>query len=66
MTGQIPKENGHLTTIESFFIEGNNLQGKIITELCGMNSLNDLHLGNNNLSGEIPSCLSGQDLQHLL
>lgn len=58
MSGEIPKENGLLGSLQLFDLEHNTLEGEIPEELCTLYGLTFLLLQNTNLGGEIPSCIN--------
>lgn len=64
MKGTIPTENGLLTSLLSFNLEFNQLEGSIPTELCHLSNLQVLALGNNKFNKNIPQCIG--DKMHLL
>jgi Leucine-rich repeat (LRR) protein len=67
MKGTIPTENGLLTSLLSFNLEFNHLEGSIPTELCNLSNLQVLALGNNKFSKTIPACIGEKmhQLEHL-
>lgn len=54
MTGEIPRELGALSNLESLDLSGNDLTGGIPPELGALSSLESLDLSSNDLSGAIP------------
>ena len=59
LTGEIPRELGGLTYLESLFLGNNRLTGEIPRELGGLTNLEWLFLGSNGLTGGIPRELGG-------
>lgn len=57
LQGEIPTENGLLTTLTSFELQNNRLDGSIPTELCLLTNLKSFNLGQNSMAGEIPQCV---------
>ncbi|KAI3443260.1 Protein kinase domain-containing protein [Psidium guajava] len=57
ISGPIPQDIGlGLPWLNLLFLNDNNLGGPIPTSFCGMEVLEALHLGRNELVGEIPAC----------
>ena len=57
LTGEMPKELGNLSNLQSLYLNYNQLSGEIPTELGNLSNLETLDLGGNQLSGEIPTDL---------
>lgn len=58
LKGSIPTENGLLSALYSFEVQGNEeVTGSIPQELCNLENAYFLGLGANSLTGQIPSCL---------
>ncbi|XP_020239268.1 probable leucine-rich repeat receptor-like serine/threonine-protein kinase At3g14840 [Cajanus cajan] len=58
LTGQIPKEIGNITTLESFVLEFNQFYGNLPEELGNLSRIQRLHLSSNNFTGELPETLA--------
>ncbi|XP_042971429.1 probable LRR receptor-like serine/threonine-protein kinase At5g10290 isoform X3 [Carya illinoinensis] len=58
ITGEIPKEFGNLTSLESLDLSNNSLIGEIPSSLGNLKALQFLTLSQNNLNGTIPESLS--------
>jgi len=54
--GSLPSENGLLTTLQVIELRGNAIVGSISTELCQLQDLRHLSLGNNQMTGRLPAC----------
>ena len=54
LSGEIPKELGQLTGLQSLYLHSNGLSGEIPKELGQLTGLGYLDLYTNKLSGEIP------------
>ncbi|XVE62761.1 hypothetical protein DITRI_Ditri06bG0145400 [Diplodiscus trichospermus] len=66
LTGEIPKELGNLTGLQSLNLSRNLLTGKIPENIGNMKCLESLDLSVNQLHGEIPSSFSNLNfLNHL-
>ncbi|KAK7364434.1 hypothetical protein VNO80_13093 [Phaseolus coccineus] len=61
LTGEVPKEVGHLLGLVSLNLSRNNFHGEIPSGIGNLSSLEFLDLSRNNLSGSIPSTLSNID-----
>lgn len=57
LKGEIPTENGMLTTLLSLDLEHNYLAGTLPTELCKLKNLESFLVGWNHLASSIPSCV---------
>ncbi|XP_042430870.1 probable LRR receptor-like serine/threonine-protein kinase At1g53430 isoform X2 [Zingiber officinale] len=57
ISGNIPKELGNITTLESLKLEANCLEGPIPEALGNLSNLTALFLSSNNLTGELPESL---------
>ncbi|KAL2331306.1 hypothetical protein Fmac_018887 [Flemingia macrophylla] len=58
LTGEIPKEIGNITTLESLVLEFNQLYGDLPPELGNLSRIQRLHLSSNNFTGELPETLA--------
>ena len=63
LSGQIPTELSHLTSLKLLYLDGNQFTGTIPSELGLLTALEYLDLGRNQLTGTIPSALG--DLTNL-
>jgi Leucine-rich repeat (LRR) protein len=61
LTGEIPKEIGHLIGLVSLNLSRNNLIGEIPSEIGNLVSLEFLDLSRNHFSGKIPATISQID-----
>ena len=67
MVGEIPKENGMLTTLFTFEIHSNeDVTGTIPTELCNLSTAATMILAHTSLSGRIPSCFGNMNVANLI
>ncbi|KAJ0986283.1 hypothetical protein J5N97_004639 [Dioscorea zingiberensis] len=58
ISGKIPKELGHITTLQELVLEDNMLEGTIPTSLGNLVNLEKLHLSGNYFTGELPELLA--------
>ncbi|KAJ0986280.1 hypothetical protein J5N97_004636 [Dioscorea zingiberensis] len=58
ISGKIPKELGHITTLQELVLEDNMLEGTIPTSLGNLVNLEQLHLSGNYFTGELPELLA--------
>ena len=66
LEGQLPKEIGRLTYLQSLDVSHNDLSGSLIDELSDIPNLSSLYAKNSGLSGPVPASFgSQQTLQHL-
>ena len=67
MEGEIPSENGKLTSLLNFEIQGNKgVKGTIPESLCELGTIDGLSLTSTSLTGRIPSCISDLNMGFLL
>ena len=57
LTGEIPSELGHLTSLVDLRLRRNNLRGPLPTELGQLDQLEILYLDSNGLTGAMPTTL---------
>jgi Leucine-rich repeat (LRR) protein len=62
--GQLPSENGLLTSLTKLKMEKNSVGGILPTTICQLTNLVELSFTNNHLSETIPKCI-GTQLQNL-
>jgi len=66
LVGEIPKENGKLTSLYSFQIQLNKgVTGTIPKELCGLSDIWTLAVRYTNVSGTIPNCFRDSQMLDL-
>ncbi|KAJ0986349.1 hypothetical protein J5N97_004705, partial [Dioscorea zingiberensis] len=58
ISGKIPKELGHITTLQELVLQDNMLEGTIPTSLGNLVNLEKLHLSGNYFTGELPELLA--------
>lgn len=66
LKGQIPSENGKLSTLQFLDLGTNGLTGTIPPRLCSLLNLKDLMLRQNQLNGTLPTCLGALQRLELL
>ncbi|XP_059442078.1 probable leucine-rich repeat receptor-like serine/threonine-protein kinase At3g14840, partial [Corylus avellana] len=59
LTGSIPRELAHITTLKSFTVEFNQLSGNLPPELGHMPSIERFLLSSNYFTGELPDSFAG-------
>ena len=62
LSGEIPTQLSHLTSLERLYLSGNDLTGTIPEELGSLTGLERLYLYRNQLSGSIPAALGNLSL----
>ncbi|KAI5404621.1 hypothetical protein KIW84_051687 [Lathyrus oleraceus] len=66
LTGTIPKEIGHITSLRLLLLNGNKLSGSLPDELGDLTNMNRLQLDENQLSGSVPESLANMiNVRHL-
>ena len=55
LSGEIPTEVSHLTSLKQLYLSGNEFTGTIPEEIGSLTELERLYLGGNQLTGNIPS-----------
>ncbi|KAI5409421.1 hypothetical protein KIW84_055019 [Lathyrus oleraceus] len=66
LTGTIPKEIGHITSLRLLLLNRNKLSGSLPDELGNLMNMNRLQLDENQLSGSVPESLANMiNVRHL-
>ncbi|KAI5434180.1 hypothetical protein KIW84_021151 [Lathyrus oleraceus] len=66
LTGTIPKEIGHITSLRLLLLNGNKLSGSLPDELGNLMNMNRLQLDENQLSGSVLESLANMiNVRHL-